>query len=474
LLAPAFGTSQLVWTNVIGVILAALALGSWLGGRLADRRPSERAFGWVLLVGGLAIAAVPLASRPFLAAAMQALAERRIASYLASLAASSLLFAPPVLVLAAATPYAVRLGAWGRSDLGRVAGVLSALAALGSIAGTFVTSLVLLPWLGSRLSLFVVGGALACVGALRAVRWAGRVRAAVLLVLASVGTHGPIRRDPNQFSEGESLYSYFQVTRDRSGTTRLLTNESVSFQSVWPSEGILTEGVRDYLALAPALAERRGPELRVLVVGLAAGTVARQIHAAYARTREVSTHGIELDPALVAVGRTYFGLGSIPGVTVELGDARVAAAGLAGPFDVIVVDVFRGLYLPAHLVTREAFEALRARLTPGGVLALNLATPAGSGRLLGAVVTTLREVFEDVRVTSLPTGEAIDTAVLYASPKPLATPPSSEVPAALRSVRLALAPIEVRPEHRRVLTDDHAPIEWITDLALIEALVATR
>jgi hypothetical protein len=115
LLAPAFGTSQLVWTNVIGTILAALTLGSWLGGRLADRRPSEHGFGWILLVSGARLAVVPLASRPLLLGATQALSDQRAGSHLVSLAASSLLFAPPVLVLATVSPYAIRLGRMGAS-----------------------------------------------------------------------------------------------------------------------------------------------------------------------------------------------------------------------------------------------------------------------------------------------------------------------------------------------------------------------
>ena len=472
LLAPAFGTSQLVWTNVIGTILAALTLGSWLGGRLADRRPSENGFGWILLVGGISIAGVPLATRPLLAAAAQALSEQRVAGYLLSLAASSLLFAPPVLVLAAVTPYAIRLAGSGRPDLGRVAGALSALGALGSIGGTFVTSLVLLPLLGSRDTLLVIGGVLASAGAVRALRRRGTASVGLVFAVLGVSYRSPIRSDPEQVFETESIYSYLQVQRDAAGWTRLLTNESVSYQSVWPGEGLLTGGVWDYLALTPALAARTGPELRVLVVGLAAGTVARQISAAYSPSSRVLIHGIELDPELVEVGRHYFDLGSIPGLRTQIGDARVAVESLDGRFDVIIVDVFRGLYLPPHLVTREFFEACRRHLEPGGVLAMNVATPLDSGRLLGALAETLDRVFEHVRSMRLLTDGPVTNTILFASVAPLSVPPSEVVPEVLRPVGLSLRPIDVPPRLRRLLTDDHAPIEWLTDLALLEALVS--
>lgn len=470
LLAPAFGTSQLVWTNVIGTILAALTLGSWLGGRLADRRPSERGFGWILLAGGALVGAVPLATRPLLLAAMRALSEERVGSYLVSLAASSLLFAPPVFVLATATPYAIRLAGSGRVDLGRVTGALSALGALGSIAGTFATSLVLLPWIGSRGTLLAVGALLAIVGGAGVLRTRGAIATTLAFGVLALGGRGPIRSDADQLFEGESLYGYLQVTRDPQGWTRLSTNESVSYQSVWPSAGILTEGVWDQLALAPALSRRSGPELRVLVVGLAAGTVARQVHEAYAPSAHVEIHGIELDPEMVEAGRRFFGLESIPELTIETRDARVAVESMHERFDTILVDVFRGLYLPPHLVTQEFFAACRRRLAPGGVLAMNVATPLDSGRVLGALGTTLGQVFANVRFMQLPASGPVASAVLFASDSPLEIPPPEKVPMALRSVGLGFRAIEVPAEYRRVLTDDDAPIEWLTDLALLEAL----
>jgi predicted membrane-bound spermidine synthase len=473
LLAPAFGTSQLVWTNVIGTILVALALGSWLGGRLADRGPSERGFGWLLVSGGCLTALVPFLARPLLADAMQALSEQCVGSYLASLGASSLLFAPPVLALGAAAPYAIRLAGAGRADLGRVAGDLAALGALGSIVGTFAASLVLLPLLGSRTTLLTSGAVLASAGALRALRPKGALVAVLAFVLLGLSYREPIRRDPGQVFEAETLYGYLQVRRNAAGWAWLLTNESVSHQSVWPGEGIVTGGAWDQLSLAPALTGQPTHELRVLIVGLAGGTVARQIQQAYAPTTRVFVHGVELDPAMVEAGRMYLGLGSLPDVQIDIGDARVAVESLDELFDVIVIDVFRGLYLPAHLVTREFFDACRRKLRPGGVLAMNAATPLDSGRVLGALGSTLQAVFENVRFMRLPAGGPVASTVLFASDAALEAPRPERIPEPLRSVGIQLHPIETAARHRRVLSDDHAPVEWLTDLALIEALGAT-
>jgi spermidine synthase len=173
---------------------------------------------------------------------------------------------------------------------------------------------------------------------------------------------------------------------------------------------------------------------------------------------------------VIEAGRRYFGLGSIPDLQIETRDARVAVESLDGRFDVIVVDVFRGLYLPAHLVTREFFAACHRRLEPGGVLAMNAATPLDSGRLLGALGTTLAAVFPNVRFMLLPSGGPVANMLLFASASTLEVPRAEEIPESLRSVGLDLRLIDVPLRHRRVLTDDHAPIEWLTDLALLEAL----
>lgn len=470
LLAPVFGTSQLVWTNVIGTILVALTVGAWLGGRLADRVPTERAYALVLAIGGLSLAAVPLASRPLLLAAAQALAEQRAVGVLLSLGVTSLCFAPPVLLLAMATPWAIRLGGLGRTDLGRVAGRLGALAALGSIAGTFASSLVLLPLVGSRTTLVLSGGLVAATGALRSGRivWTG---GALLLLAAGVASRGPIREESDQVYEAESLYNYVQVRRDPAGRTLLLLNESLSYQSVDPGNGVLTGGVWDYLSLVPALSSEPGRELRVLVVGLAGGTVPRQIAAAYGSDRPIHIHGIELDPMVIEIARRYFDLDTIPGLEVSTGDARAVLATLEGRFHTIVIDVFRGIYIPPHLATREFFEEVSQHLEAGGVVAINVATSPSSEVLLGALATTLEEVFPHVRKSVLPSGGLpLTSVVVMASHSELGPLRETSVPPALATLRLGFEPVRVAGKERRVLTDDRAPVELLTDLSLLEAI----
>jgi predicted membrane-bound spermidine synthase len=147
LIAPAFGASTVVWANTIAVVLLALAIGYWGGGRLADRHPHGRVLCGVVLGGAALLAAVPLAAVPLLGGTQDALSE-----LWGSLLAVLVLVAPPVLVLGAVAPWAIRLRLVAVEDAGEVAGRLYALSTAGSLAGTFAAALVLLPLIGTRLT----------------------------------------------------------------------------------------------------------------------------------------------------------------------------------------------------------------------------------------------------------------------------------------------------------------------------------
>jgi hypothetical protein len=145
LVAPAFGASTVVWANTIGVVLVALAGGYWVGGRLADRRPHLRDLSLTALAGAVLVALVPLVAIPLLGGTEDALDELA-----GSLLALLVLVAPPVLVLGAVSPWAIRLRVTGLADAGDVAGRVYALSTAGGLVGTFASALALIPLVGTR------------------------------------------------------------------------------------------------------------------------------------------------------------------------------------------------------------------------------------------------------------------------------------------------------------------------------------
>ena len=155
LLAPWFGASTIVWANTIATVLVALSIGYAIGGRLADRNPTMEGMArWVLAAAAL-LALVPFLSGPFLRASTTAFSELSGGLFVGSLVGVGVLIAVPVLLLGMVSPYAVRLKVDHVEDTGRVAGRLYAIGTIGSLTGTFLASLLLIPLVGSRRTFLV-------------------------------------------------------------------------------------------------------------------------------------------------------------------------------------------------------------------------------------------------------------------------------------------------------------------------------
>jgi predicted membrane-bound spermidine synthase len=145
LIAPAFGASTVVWANTIAIVLVALAGGYWLGGRLADRHPHPRGLALTALVGAVLIALIPLLAIPLLNVTEDSLGE-----FSGSLLVQIVLVAPPVLVLGALSPWAIRLRVRSVAEAGDITGRLYALGTAGGLVGNFAATLALIPWVGTR------------------------------------------------------------------------------------------------------------------------------------------------------------------------------------------------------------------------------------------------------------------------------------------------------------------------------------
>src|SRR5215210_5265312 len=153
LLAPYFGSSTIVWANLIGIVLAGLAFGYWLGGRLADRRPEPRLLGAIVLAAAVWVAATPFVAGPFLDAAVGNLDEASAGAVIGSFFAVLLLFAPAVVLLGMVSPFAIRLALSDVATAGAVAGRFYALSTGGSLLGTFLPAVVTIPLVGTQRTL---------------------------------------------------------------------------------------------------------------------------------------------------------------------------------------------------------------------------------------------------------------------------------------------------------------------------------
>jgi spermidine synthase len=462
LLAPYFGNSTIVWANIIGLILVYLSLGYWLGGKLADRRPEPRLLGWVVVVAALFVALTPFVARPILNLAVEGLDAVDVGAVVGSFFAALALFAVPVTLLGMVSPFAIRLALVDVAEAGTVAGRLYALSTVGSIIGTFLSAIVTIPLLGTQrtmlgaAALLVLGAAL-----LLGLRWQLLTLAVAALVFVPAGT---IKASEGLLFETESTYQYVQVVEREDGSRALRLNEGVAIHSVWHRDSVLTGGVWDTFLLVPPLLGR--PVERMLVIGNAGGTVARAYGELYP---EVRIDGVEIDPDVTAAGRRYLGLGDNSNLRVIHADGRPYLELADRRYDLIVVDAYHQPYIPFYLATKEFFRLARDRLTPGGVVALNVAAVPGDERLSEAIGSTLLAAFPQAwRWRPLRFNELVLAFDREITREELArrvegAPPEVEALVPLFQADLVAVGAEIKP-----LTDDRAPVEWLTDRMIID------
>jgi spermidine synthase len=464
LLAPWFGASTIVWANTIATVLVALSAGYWVGGRLADRDPTFAGLCRLVLVAALLMAVVPFVAGPFLRVSVDALDSVQAGAFAGSLLAVLVLIAAPVLVLGCVAPYAVRLSVAAVDEAGRVAGRLYAISTLGSLAGVFLSALVLVPFAGTRRTFLAFALALALAAALGLrPRLGALAPAAVALLLALPVGAVKATGDGRVIWERETDYQYARVIQAPDGERRLELNEGLAVHSVYRPGRWLTGNYWDEPLVLP-FAGRAAPPRSIAILGSAAGTVARAYGHFFGATR---IDAVEIDHDLTDVGRRLFDFHA-PHLHTHAADARPWLRATHRRFDVIYVDAYRQPYIPFYLATREFFALARSRLSPGGMVVVNVGHPEGSSRLERVLSATMRaELTHVVRDPS----EAVNTQ-LVASDAPLSR---AALRAAAPSLPAPLQPVARATAGRlgpgltggRVYTDDVAPVEWLIDASIV-------
>jgi spermidine synthase len=426
-LAPYFGNSLYVWGALIGIVLAGLSTGYWIGGVVADRYPTTRLLVAMLGVSSVLVLAIPFADGWVL----DRLVDWDPGPRLNPLLATIFLFGAQSVILGTVSPIAVRLLGRSIERLGRTAGRLFAVSTAGSIAGTFATSFWLIPELGTdqvlasaAVALMFAAAAVALVerlvvaGALALALAGASVGAVVSLAPESGGTvsasqlrnWSPVYRQQNadeRIGEIEDTQAGFEIlhTKDsqyhRIAVVEDQTSRYLRFDSSFQSGMFVDDPFKtrfkysDYLQLPIAYQ----PETkRVLYVGLGGGSAPKRTWRDFPG---MQVDVVELDPEVVEAAYTYFEVPrGDPRLKVEVEDGRRFLASNDGPWDVIIVDAFYSDSIPFHLATREFLELARSRLAPGGLVAANIigAVRGRDSRLFRSMLRTYRAVFPTVNI----------------------------------------------------------------------------
>jgi spermidine synthase len=464
LMAPFFGASTIVWANTIAVVLVALSIGYWFGGRMADRHPHLRGLCLLVLVASVLLGLVPIVADPFLSLSVEAFDTYSIGAFAGSLFGVLALVAVPVLMLGAVSPWAIRLKLRSVEDSGEVAGRMYAISTVGSLLGTFLSALLLIPLVGTQRTFLTFAVALALVAALGlGPRWISVPVVVGALLAVPTGTV-KAAEDGRVLYETDTEYQYARVVESPAGVRRLELNEGQAVHSTWRAGTVLTGDYWDAFLVDPLAARPRAPG-RVAILGNGGGTTAR----AYARYfPDTRIDAVEIDGELLDIGRRYFGMAPRPQLRTFTEDARPFLRRSRDRYDAIFLDTYRQPYIPFYLTTREFFALVRARLAPGGMLAINVGHPEGSDRLEKVLSATLGAVFPHVARDPV---ESTNT-ILLAAPGPLerAGPARAAggLPADLRPLaRAAARRLQAPLPGGEVYTDDRAPVEWLVDSSIV-------
>jgi len=476
LLGSVFGTSNLVWASIIGLILIYLTLGYFIGGRWADRSPKPKTLYTILAWGAFTAGIIPFLSRPVLQTAADAFDSLELGVLFGSFTAVLILLVIPITLLGTISPFAIRLALRDSREAGKVSGRIYAISTLGSFVGTFLPVLVLIPLIGTALTFLSFGSVLlfvALYGLYRDSGWRTVLKflwmIVIFILLGTLWGRGPIKESAGQIYETESAYNYIQVLEF--GETRYLRlNEGQGVHSRYHPQEIAYYGPWMQVLAAPFFNEypyTPGDVSSLAIIGLAGGTIARQCTEVFG---PIPIDGYEIDPEIIRVGQEYFGmtmsnLNSIPA------DGRWGLAHSDRKYSIISLDAYRPPYIPWHLTTVEFFQEVYEHLSDDGVVAINVGRAPGDRRLIDGLVGTMNPIFPSIYVMDVP-----DTfnSVIYATVQPtsainiyknyaaLLDNPDIH-PVLVAALEQAISNLKELPQTETVFTDDRAPVEWLTN-----------
>jgi spermidine synthase len=481
IMAPYVGVSLYTWTSIIGVVLAGISIGAWIGGILADRYPRPSTLGWLLFLSGLgALTIAPLTD-------LIGAAPLRTTLMLRILLLTTAIFFVPSTLLGMISPVVVKLTLDNLSRTGNIVGKIDAFSTLGSIIGTFATGFFLISWMGTRSLLLAMGAVLIVSAFLFGGRFMKRGAAAIsAAAVLSVGAflfaafgyaYRPLL-DEKVYYYKESDYFTIKLMKYpiKGGTVEgealILDNLIHSINDVGDPAFLDYDYIRIYEELVGWQMQSR-VSLDALFIGGGGYTFPRYMEAAYPGAR---IDVVEIDPEVTRIVHEHLGLPRSTTIRSFNEDGRwfVMNSMDKGRYDFIFGDAFNDLSIPYHLTTREFARQMKALLKPDGLLIANLIDSVMEGLFLPSYIRTLEDVFGKGNVNLLVLAPelqrlGIATCVVVASPRKWDMRDFARAAEGREGRRMTA---HVLPQERlqeilsgrpsMVLTDDHVPVDNLT------------
>lgn len=394
ILAPTIGVSLYTWTSIIGVVLAGISAGSYLGGRIADRFPSSTTLGFILLAGGISsLSVLPLVD-------LVSEAYSSLPIILRIVLVTSTLFFIPSVILGMVTPVIVKLRLQDLAHTGNVVGRIYAISTAGAIFGVFITGFVLIQWIGTRYIVLAVSLVLVLM-ALAFGRFSKhKIMGFVLIaIFAGIGSFSFITGTLQTYCDRESNYFCIMVVDENVDghlVRTLVLDKLVHSYVDLDDPKFLAYGYEKVLADVATYVEQQDHKLRALVIGGGGYTMPRFLETQYPLS---TVDVIEIDSEVTDVAFEYMGLPRDTKIITYNQDARMVIPKLQdSQYDLIIGDAFNDFSVPYHLTTLEFNADVVRLLDHNGIYVVSIIDKMYSGRFLKAYVNTLQQTFPYVYV----------------------------------------------------------------------------
>jgi len=479
IMAPYIGVSLYTWTSVIGVVLAGMSVGNFVGGVVADRFASRRTLGLIFMAGGVSCLSILVVTHAIVGTTFGLSFLPRIVVYVAAS------FFLPSFVLGMVSPVVVRLALANLERSGHIVGTIYACSTIGSIVGTFLTGFYLISWLGTRtivwlvaIILLLTGFAVAAADPRKKRAGAVSVGVVALAIFALVGVRWKAGRYVAPCDVESNYYCIKVLETSQNGhAARMLMLDRLVHSFIVPDDprAIDYGYERAYSNLTQAHAAGR-PEIDTLFIGGGGYSFPRYIEAVYPSS---TVDVIEIDPAVIAIVHERLGLPPNSRIRSFNQDARVFLTEWTDPkqYDFIYGDAFNDLSIPYHLTTVEFNRIIASRLKPNGVYLSNIIDKFEGGEFLKAEANALRAVFPHVYMFGRSDAfQPFDrnTYVLMASRAPLNRAALDAITArdepSLRTTPLSVDRFNAYVTSGRAitLTDDFVPVDQLLARLFVE------
>lgn len=461
IVAPYLGSSLIIWTSLIGVILASLSVGYWWGGRLADRQADEKTLSLITLWAGLLIGFSAIFNAGVLGLLQFSELDLRISSVIADV----LLFAPASIALGMVSPYATRLGITQVANAGSMVGRFSAISTVGSIIGTFGAGFFLIAFFGSVKMLAILSLLMVLTSFLAEPRYAVIAKlVALFCLLIYLAVLGMVEQAnmARGFVDIDSSYNRIWVydQRDPAGPHMLrylVTGRSETQSSMYvDSDEVAAEYVKYY-----HLVKHFRPSFaNALMIGGGAYTYPKEYLKAFPQS---TIDVVEIDPVMTQVAKRYFRLQDDPRLAVFHEDGRIFLNRQTKTYDVMFIDAFRSFTIPFHLTTQEVARMVHQSLTDDGVVLINVisAIQGEKGEFLRALHATYERVFPHVYLFAVqyPDDGTVPQNIILVALKSEKEPVLTSHDPVLQSYLTHRWQKEVSHD-MPILTDQYAPVDY--------------